>query len=384
MTGIPTREIESFTGRVHEGDARAVLGDMPPDSVHMCMTSPPYYALRDYGDGTESIWGGDPGCDHRWDETHTMRQGGTNTADNPPDVAGNQTTQGTALRGDGYESVSCVDCGAWRGQFGLQPTSDMFVDHLCNVCDEVGRVLRDDGVFWLNLGDTYLEKDKQLIPQRVVLELQERGWHLRNDIVWEKPDAMPESCTDRLATRFESLFLLTRSDDYWFDLDRIREPYADVSKTRRNYPDSTQGPYAVQKRDGDSLHDQGKNPGDIWTVATANYTESHYAVFPEELCERPIKAGCPPVVCGECGEPYAIDGEQQCGCGVAQTHGGIALDPFCGRGTLCKVAAEHGRKYVGVDLDSDAVRLARDFVPSTGQSTFDQYRRTDQSLRNYD
>lgn len=418
-------EIDDWTGEIHQGNSRDVLRELPADSIHCVVTSPPYYGLRDYGDDTEQIWGGREDCAHDWTHAATLKQGGQNTDDNPPDVGANQTTQDTSLRDDGYESDVCADCGAWRGQLGLEPTVGEYVSHLCTILDEIGRVLRPDGVLWLNLGDTYStrsyarqsaaeqqiaggdgddyrdrddyspggsgktfnsslhpdnppEKCKMLVPHRVAIELIDRGWIVRNDVTWEKTSAMPTSAQDRLWERKEYVFFASPSPHYWFDLDSIREPHAEVSKERRNYADDAEGPYAVQNRGSDVLHPEGKNPGDVWEITPASYSDAHYAVFPEALVERPIKAGCPPVVCGQCDQPYdraeAGGGwDKTCDCATTQTEPGIALDPFAGRGTTCKVAAEHGRRYVGIDLDPQAIDLAGEFVPGDSQSTLTQY-----------
>ena len=297
---------------LHHGDALGVLTDLPDRSVDCIVTSPPYFGLRDYG----------------------------------------------------------VD-----GQIGAEPSPGEFVAALVAVFREARRVLADDGTLWLNLGDSYVHKkasgpqgrdgeratrtftadaaggwsglpDKNLlgIPWRVALALQDDGWTLRNEIIWHKPNAMPESVADRLSNRHEHLFLLTKQPRYWFDLDPIREPRSEVSIKRATPHRSPAGkaareglPYAGIASPqtlalSQMMHDGGRNPGDVWTIATQPFTEAHFATMPPALAERCIQAGCKP--------------------------GGTVLDPFSGAGTTGLAAARHGRRYVGIDLNADYLDLS--------------------------
>ena len=297
---------------LHHGDALGVLTDLPDRSVDCIVTSPPYFGLRDYG----------------------------------------------------------VD-----GQIGAEPSPGEFVAALVAVFREARRVLADDGTLWLNLGDSYVHKkasgpqgrdgeratrtftadaaggwsglpDKNLlgIPWRVALALQDDGWTLRNEIIWHKPNAMPESVADRLSNRHEHLFLLTKQPRYWFDLDPIREPRSEVSIKRATPHRSPAGkaareglPYAGIASPqtlalSQMMHDGGRNPGDVWTIATQPFTEAHFATMPPTLAERCIQAGCKP--------------------------GGTVLDPFSGSGTTGLAAARHGRRYVGIDLNADYLDLS--------------------------
>lgn len=276
-------ELGRWTNRVLEGDVLDRLGDLPESSVHMAMCSPPYFGLRDYG----------------------------------------------------------VD-----GQIGLEDSIGEYVRSLVDVGDELLRVLRPDGSWWLNLGDSYGgdsiirsdgqwtrpgddgyeeahtaeygdgrrsmstlgRKNKLLVPHRVAIALQESGWVVRNDAVWKKPNPMPESVTDRLAQTFEYVFHLTPGPDYWYDLDRIREPHAEASINRSGRHDHTHRDYPnarPQTLDPDQfVHPNGKNPGDIFEVTVKPFPEAHFAVYPEELCETPILATAPERVCSDCGTPY--------------------------------------------------------------------------------
>lgn len=244
---------------------------------------------------------------------------------------------------------------------------------------ELRRVLAADGTFWLNLGDTFSSpksgetsmvtttrkrdavaglppKNLVGIPWRTALALQDDGWILRNEIIWAKPNGMPESVTDRLACKHEQIFMFARSQRYWFDLGAVREPLSDERsesrKARNPLPgwkeNSVSTPYARKgaRRDspwnananGDSpqlfaaSHPDGKNPGDVWNIATQPFPGAHFATFPQELARRCIVAGCKP--------------------------GGVVLDPFSGSGTTGLVAQKNGRKYVGIDINPEYLDLS--------------------------
>ena len=257
---------------IHTGDVYDVLPDFPAESVHTVMTSPPYWNLRDYGEAD---------------------------------------------------------------QLGLEETPEEFVENLADVFDEVKRVLRPDGSLWLNLGDTYDDKDLQQIPARVALELQSRGWILRNRVTWTKPNPMPSSVKDRLNNVTEAVFHFVKDKDYWYDLDAIRDDYAESSNERFEYGYDAADEYpSVAGIDDDTEgNPAGKNPGDVFEVTTKPFPEAHFAVYPPKLCEKPIKATCPP--------------------------DGIVLDPFAGAGTTLLKAKELGRQYVGVELNPEYADMAR-------------------------
>lgn len=288
---------------LYHGDALEVLRGLPDASVDCCVTSPPYFGLRDYG------------------------------------IA---------------------------GQYGLEESPAEYVETMRALFSEVRRVLADDGTLWLNIGDSYnayngnrgasssgfsrneplpeLPKGAGLtakglpaknllgIPWRVAFALQDDGWTLRNDIIWAKPNGMPESVKDRLSTRHEYVFLFSKSRRYWFDLDPIREPYAsEPGREGRNYMRGQKAMRAVGPNSG-AYSEGGRNPGDVWTIATQPFSEAHFAVMPVALADRAIQAGCKP--------------------------GGTVLDPFSGSGTTGLAAARHGRKYVGIDLNAEYLDLS--------------------------
>ncbi|WP_368861216.1 site-specific DNA-methyltransferase [Frankia sp. AgB32] len=306
---MPVHTDESVT--LYAGDATAVLRGLPSASVHCVVTSPPYYGLRDY--------------DH-------------------PD------------------------------QLGVEETPAAYVARLAAVFAEVRRVLRADGTCWVNLGDSYAGRAnggpsvgmsrradrasvipprrnttahapyKSLlgIPWRVALALQDDGWTIRNAITWHKTNGMPESVTDRFANRTETVFLLTRSARYWFDLDPVREAPIDpaggaewTTRRARGAPGrrGVDPAPSVAAADRDvAPHGGGRNPGDVWSLPVASFDGGHFAVFPPEIPRRAILTGCPP--------------------------GGVVLDPFSGSGTTGMVAGQLGRRYIGIDLNPDYHQLA--------------------------
>lgn len=311
-----TNDIGEWVGDIHKGDVLDVLNKMPSESVDCVVTSPPYWQLRDYGEQVESVWGGNPDCEHDWQIQKISPQGGKNINDNPPDVGGNQHTQTTRLRGgDGIESKKCLMCQAWRGQLGLEPTVEQYVQNMVTVGRAIERVLQPEGSWWLNIGDTYDtegeglglgRKQKSLVPQRVGIGLQEAGWTVRNDVTWEKTNPTPNPVDDRLNTTTEVLYHMTKNPQYYYDLDSVKEPRVTGKGA--------------------------KNPGDVITTSTEPYPEAHFAVFPPEVPELPIKATCPP--------------------------GGVVLDPFAGSGTTLVVAENNERDWIGIDLNSEYVDMA--------------------------
>lgn len=317
------------TVALHLGHVGDVLPTLEAGSVDCCVTSPPYYGLRDYA----------------------------------------------------------VD-----GQLGLEASPAEYVDTMRAVFAQVRHVLADDGVLWLNLGDSYYSgrgnpgpnsadekqparrgwvrpqdrsgvewsspKNLLGVPWRVAFALQDDGWILRNAIIWHKPNAMPESVTDRLSTRYEHVFLFSKARRYWFDLDPIREPliYPDAAdgsrvfggankgehhrtgpgsskrRTGNRYGAARSGHGRAQGDDHDAADPRGRNPGDVWTIPTQPYPGAHFAVMPRELARRCIAAGCRP--------------------------GGTVLDPFSGSGTTGVAAGSLGRRYVGIDLNPEYLDLS--------------------------
>jgi DNA modification methylase len=354
------------------GDALTVLRTLPSESVHCCVTSPPYWGLRDYG-SDPIVWGGDSGHEHDWQDTSWKPdRWGVHDDDNPGEK---QQTNGGSLghRGAVKEQATCA-CGAWRGSLGLEPTPELFVEHIVSVFAEVRRVLRSDGTLWVNLGDSYAAnakgsggkknstlnakrdedgtvcgksivtfalhsfdlpasglkpKDLVGIPWRVAFALQADGWWLRSDIIWHKPNPMPESVTDRPTKSHEYLFLLAKSERYWYDAEAIKEPasvdtharYARGRSDTHKWADGGPGNQTIAKG-FEHMRAPGVNPKaamnapgskqnasfsnavkdivdtrnkrSVWTLATLPTPDAHFATFPIELPETCIKAGCPP------------------------------------------------------------------------------------------
>jgi DNA modification methylase len=318
------------------GEALAVLQELPPRAVHCCVTSPPYWGLRDYGH---------------------------------------------------------------PGQLGLETTPEEYVERLVAIFREVRRVLRDDGTLWLNMGDSYalsgsapprrdhsggqgLEtygkqaysaasqkparcvphglkpKDLVGIPWRVAFALQADGWYLRSDIVWSKPNPMPESVTDRPTKAHEYLFLLSKRDRYYYDAEAVRERGVLPAHTRDRRSNFKGESVAVEAagmppmaRDGAIECDGHRNKRSVWTVATRPYPGAHFAVFPPALIKPCILAGCPAACCPECGAPW-VDQSPSCD-HKHQSVPVVVLDPFFGSGTTGMVAESLGRSWFGIELNPE-------------------------------
>ena len=401
-----------MTVKIICANARDALAAMPEGSVHACITSPPYWGLRDYG--LEPVVWGDADCEHEWGEQIQGRsQSGSldgSTLDGAP--------PGHERRPE-WSSAFCRRCSAWRGSLGLEPTPELYVEHIVQVMREVRRVLRDDGTLWCNLGDAYASgtgrgyprdymdggavtapqmmnstprfnikecglkpKDLVGIPWRVAFALQADGWWLRSDIIWSKPNPMPESVTDRPTRSHEYLFLLSKSARYFYDADAIREPLTESSIARISQPTFDQqngGPkdyaktgvnrhrsarkaleglaashkgshfdrgktaqHQLGRASANERHDNpaGRNKRSVWEIATQPYPGAHFAVFPEKLVEPCILAGCP--------------------------ERGTVLDPFAGSGTVGLVAERLGRHSVLIDASEDYCRMARERTAQMG------------------
>jgi DNA modification methylase len=340
------------------GDCRERLRDLPDGSVHTVITSPPYFGLRDYGTGE---WeGGDLGCDHLRPAAHGYDPYLTSTLGPKRDGVSPQNSAHANEAKRQQFGAACGKCGATRvdRQIGLEPTPDEFVQALVEVFREVRRVLRDDGTVWLNLGDSYAgsgatagsdvqghngeagsraswakgggrgigakrhhppaglkPKDLIGIPWMVAFALRADGWYLRSDIIWAKPNPMPESVTDRPTKAHEYVFLLSKGPRYFYDADAIRgapSPHSDFGKARTSVEaiDGEWLPSAVGTRqkarlgNGSVGDPAGRNKRSVWTVATQPYAGAHFATFPPKLIEPCVLAGCPERSCSACGAPW--------------------------------------------------------------------------------
>jgi DNA modification methylase len=430
------------SARVLRGDAIDVLSSLPDGLAQTCITSPPYWGLRDYGVAPR-IWGGEQSCRHRWGTGERGRRKDLLPFEQSRSQGrlGRDERQGAAgLQGGCF----CRRCGAWKGCLGLEPDPDLYVEHLVAVLREVRRVLRPDGTLWLVLGDSFAAnrsyqvrdrkrgepggplparvpetlkpKDLVGIPWRVAFALQADGWWLRSDIVWAKPNAMPESVTDRPTRAHEFVFLLAPSRRYFYDAEAVRE--GDQGRRSGNgfkRPERLTygGAEAARGQDFEWVGGAGRNRRSVWTVPTQCFKEAHFATFPEALVEPCLLAGSSPVACRACGAPWRrivdarrlLDGEreikgswtqadklssgralQATGFGhwrvevQRQTVGWEAscehdepggrctvLDPFAGAATAGLVAQRHGRDFLGIELSSAYAHMARRRLEEAGQ-----------------
>jgi len=312
-----------------EGDALTTLSKMEASSVQCCITSPPYFGLRDYK-VPASTWG------------------------------------------DG-----------WTGCLGLEPVPEQYIAHLVEVFAGVRRVLREDGILWLVIADSYArtagprrgnfgrcargigvpegnqdsrkrfegikDKDLLLIPAMAALALRADGWYVRKDIIWEKPNGMCESVTDRPTNVHEYVFLLSRSERYYYDAAAIREPDKGSDHPRRvlHKPEPSGGLHPPNRgiRRAAGRNGEGRNKRSVWSIATVPYPEAHFATFPPKLIEPMVLAGCP--------------------------RGGLVLDPFAGSGTTLQVAVANGRSAIGVELNPEYAELCRRRMAGVTPSMFD-------------
>lgn len=341
-----------------QGNNLDSLKKLESNSINTCVTSPPYFGLRDYGTGT---WiGGDENCPHK--RTTKISK---NTATGHKGMSDKGHVVGDAI----YKSV-CPDCGAVREdqQLGLEDSPEEFVENLVILFREISRVLRDDGTVWLNLGDTYCgtghkgnhvdpkhkegrnaqkiavnnkldgfkSKDLIGIPWRVAFALQQDGWYLRQDIIWHKPNPMPESVQDRCTKAHEYIFLLSKNPKYYFDNEAIKEDSSESSKSRLNQDikNQTGSDRVPGKKNGNMKAVGGlkRNKRSVWTVTTKPFKGAHFATFPYDLIEPCVLAGCP--------------------------EGGTVLDPFGGAGTTALVANNHNRNAILIELNKDYIDLA--------------------------
>lgn len=322
---------------LYQGHVLDVLRAMPPESVHCVVTSPPYYVLRDYG-LPPTIWGGDPGCAHEWGPPIQGPEGYSQGQRRRWQHGITRDTDPAAWQRRTRLGQFCKRCGAWRGSLGLEPTPELYVAHLVEVFREMRRVLRRDGVVWLNLDDTYAAsrsyqvpdaarretshhmpilmadgtKPKDLIgiPWRVALALQADGWYLRADVILSRPNPMPESVEDRPTRSHEYLFLLTKSARYYYDSYAIREP-----AVARNLHDYTGTGYAAPGQPphtgnrpastrGLAVHGLTRNRRTVWTIRAEPFPEPHFATFPKDLVRLCVLSGTSPKACPRCGAPW--------------------------------------------------------------------------------
>ena len=282
-------------------DCLTGLKELQDNSIDCCITSPPYWALRNYG--TSQIYGGNEFCEHIE-----------------------------------FENNYCVDCGAWQGELGLEERPMLYIEHLMSIFKEIKRVLKDDATLFVNIDDTYSsgnrakgggdkyafdpknknvnretyapnrmgcgipDKSLCLIPELFVIEMARLGFIVRNKVIWHKPNQMPESAKDRFTNDFEMIYFFTKSKSYYFN----------------------------QQKEGN------RNKRSVWSINTKPFSKAHFAVYPEQLVKIMINSGCP--------------------------ENGIVLDPFMGSGTTAVVAKKLNRNFIGFELNPDYVKIINERI----------------------
>lgn len=344
----------TYRNQILIGDALEMLRQMPDRVVQACITSPPYWGLRDYG---TALWeGGDSNCDHL-----------ISLVSNSLLSKKQRTNKGANYMR--YDSI-CAKCGATSTdrQLGLEKTPEEYIAGMVAVFREVRRVLRDDGTLWLNIGDSYngypanvtqsgklsgrnqharhykepgyglldkslKPKDLVGIPWMLVFALRNDGWYLRSDIIWHKPNPMPESVTDRPTKSHEYLFMMSKSQKYYYDADAIKEPASPDTSVRDR--DNTKLNNTPGRSRMGGLVTNGyeyRNKRTVWTIPTQSYKDAHFATFPEALVNPCILAG--------------------------SKQGDLVLDPFGGSGTTGYRAKEMGRDYTLIEFNPEYAKMA--------------------------
>jgi len=454
--------------RILCGNCLEVMRRFPNECIDMVIFSPPYYGLRDYGEAAKTVWNSNKNCEHEWSEDMIQKQRGHAKGATAKVWNHIMEVQGTAVNQGSF----CIKCGAWKGQLGLEPSWQMYIEHMVEICQEIKRILKKTGSMYIVIGDTYASshcgkahktlfqnfrrikveenlynkptlakavdyKPKCLmgIPWRLAFALIEEQWVLRNAIIWHKPNAMPSSVKDRLTQTYEHIFHFVKFRRYYYNLDMIREPpkttaplkessnltkhdlaigrvgnfsYTDPLHTKAYNQkgknpgdvvkyvqveprtlggwwkaDAPRTTHPFGKNPGDTWkwseetketswyhnlgklrqkmrllglperNPKGRNPGDYWSVCTKPFKGAHFAVYPVEICLRPILSSCPP--------------------------NGVVLDPFAGSGTTCLACELINRqkwdeldytpneavkrtkwnlKWIGIEINENYVRIA--------------------------
>ena len=361
-----------------QGDVFDKLKELDDNSIDCVVTSPPYWGLRDYG--TASYEGGDPNCKH-------------SITDGTVDAKNNKLIERPDRASD---KKNCVKCGAKRidKQLGLEPTYQEHIQNIVELFRAMKPKLKDSATIWLNYGDSYAAtvngtkvkdmkknlqknrienkgktngvyddrgfidkpfstiqghlkpKDLVMIPNRIAIALQDDGWWIRSEIIWHKPNPMPESTKDRPTSAHEKIWLITKSKKYYYDADAIREPVKEISKKRVQYGLKHKHPNNIgvaippvntEKMGERFCNSDGKrNKRNVWTITTKPCKEAHFATFPKDLIEPCIKAGCP--------------------------EGGVVLDPFGGSGTTGIVAKSLNRTAILIELNPEYIEISKNRI----------------------
>jgi DNA modification methylase len=346
--------------KIIQGNCIDKIKELENNSIDCVVSSPPYFGLRDYG--TASYEGGDDNC------KHTITDG----------VVDNKNNKLTERPNRASDKKHCVKCGAKRidEQFGLEKTYQDYLANTVKVFETFKPKLKDTATIWWNVGDSYnnkpagnkdlkkssglpnkkenlhkrkdniskvllkslKEKDLLMIPNRVAIALQEAGWYIRSEIIWHKPNPMPESVKDRPTSCHEKIWLITKNKKYYYDAEAIKEPCKTFDKNIRDR-DTTKLNNTPGRTKMGGLKKNNyivKNKRNVWTVTTKPFKGAHFATFPKDLIEPCIKAGCP--------------------------EGGVVLDPFGGSGTTGIVAALNNRNAILVELNPEYIKIAEDRI----------------------
>lgn len=311
-------EITKLLNTIIHGDTLTILKTMPDEIVNCVITSPPYWGLRDYG---------------------------------------------------------------VYGQLGLEKTYEEYITKLCDIFDEIKRVLKKDGTCWVNIGDTYAgnnvgsynipTKSLCLIPQRFAIEMVNRGWILRNVIIWHKPNCMPSSAKDRFTVDFEYVYFFVKNKKYWFE-QQFEKHKSSPHGGKFGHNGNKDNNFGNSDKER-FYKEQGRNKRSVWAISTQPFSGAHFATYPEKLITPMIEAGCPKYVCNKCGKPIEkiIDNDKMentkqvgncvgyCKCDRSTDFdGGVVLDPFIGSGTTALVAKKLGRNYIGIELNPKYIEIA--------------------------
>lgn len=349
--------------KILQGNCIDKIKELEDNSIDCVVSSPPYFGLRDYGTGK---WeGGKEDCPHK-----RLTKISKNTSTGHAGMF----KQGHVV-GDAIMKDKCNYCGAIRidKQFGLEKTYQDYLANTVKLFETFKPKLKDTATIWWNVGDSYSsgkrtsttnqslrgdknygvtrtpvqngikEKDLLMIPNRVAIALQDEGWYIRSEIIWHKPNPMPESVRDRPTSCHEKIWLITKSKKYYYDANSIREPLASSSITRlnqdiKNQKGSTRGNGGMKSNGNMKAvsNMETKNKRNVWTITTKPFKGSHFATFPKDLIEPCIKAGCP--------------------------ENGIVLDPFGGAGTTGIVASLNNRNSILIELNSEYIKIAEDRI----------------------
>lgn len=346
---LRVEEIKDWTQMVNKvvcGNVLDALRLIPDDSIDCIVTSPPYWGLRFYGEEAFTVWGGDLQCDHEWE--FFLRDG----------ISGGRRSEKVKVKGmENFQLVPktrqgfCLKCGAWWGQLGLEPSLDMYLEHMLRITAELKRILKPSGVLFWNHGDNYsttppgntlsnYEKWAQIgdglvgrlakrnqygagvvkanIPRKslclqnyrlAVRMVDEQGWILRNIIIWHVPNAMPESVKDRFVVDYEPVFFFVKSPKYYFE--QQYEPYTqplnrwgrEILKARGvSMWDAGTGQNTYRDRNL-RPNPLGRIKRSVWSIPTEPLKEAHFAAYPTRLVEVLLRAGCPKAICVKCGQP---------------------------------------------------------------------------------